>query len=141
MFQAASGQILASVLGIPFFLLYLVVAVALLVLFVMAYVRITPHDEIALIREGNVAAAIAMGGTMIGFVIPLARAVQQASSMPDMLVWGIAAFVVQLCVFAVVSRILPDLSARIKESNMAAGVLLGTASIATGMLNAAAMTS
>ena len=141
MFQAASGQILASALGIPFFLLYLAVAIAMLVLFVMAYVRITPHDEIALIREGNAAAALALGGTMIGFVIPLSRAVQQASSMPDMLIWAFAAFIVQLGVFAGVSRILPDLSGRIVSGNMAAGVLLGTASIATGMLNAASMTS
>ena len=49
----AGSHILSSLIGIPNFLLYMVVGAALLALFLYVYTRITPHDEFALIRQGN----------------------------------------------------------------------------------------
>lgn len=138
MMQAGSG-LLSSLLGIPYFLLYMVVGAALLALFVMVYIRCTAHDEIALIREGNWTAAIALSGTVIGFAIPLAKAIQQATSIPDMLVWGLAAFVVQLLAYGVARFMVPDLSAKISNNMASAGTLVAAVSITSGMLNAAAM--
>lgn len=68
MMQAGSG-VLTSLLGVPNFLLYMVVGAALLALFMLVYVKVTAHDELALIREGNLTASVALSGTMIGFVI------------------------------------------------------------------------
>jgi putative membrane protein len=138
MMQAGSG-LLSSLLGIPWFLLYFAVSAALVALFIFVYTRITGHDEIALIRQGNWSAAIALGGSIIGFVIPLSKAIQQAVSIPDMLVWGIAAFVVQLVAYALVRILVPDISAKIESNTAAAGTILAAASIASGMLNAASM--
>jgi putative membrane protein len=135
----ASGTLLSSLLGIPWFLLYFAVGVAVVALFVFVYTRITGHDEIALIRQGNFTAALALGGSILGFVIPLAKAIQQAVSIPDMLVWAFAAFVVQLVAYALVRLLVPDLSAKIESNTAAAGTLLAACSIASGMLNAASM--
>lgn len=138
MMQAGSG-VLTSLLGIPSFLLYMVVGAAILALFVFVYTRITPHDEIVMIRAGNWTAAIALSGTVIGFVIPLAKAISQATSIPDLLVWGFAAFVVQLAAYFLLRLTFPDLSKNIESNTAAAGTILAGFSIASGMLNAAAM--
>ncbi len=87
--------------GLPHFILYFVVASALLAIFVTVYIRLTAHDEVALIREGNLAAALALGGSMVGFVLPLSKSVAQATSIPDMLIWGLAAFIVQILAYLV----------------------------------------
>lgn len=139
MFQAGSGTFLSSLSGLPWFVLYFLVSSAVLAVFVILYVKLTNHDEVALIRDGNVSAALGLGGTLIGFVIPLAKAVQQSVSIPDMLVWAFAAALVQLLVYVVVRRFVPDLSQRIESGNVAAGAFLGAAAIGTGLLNAAAM--
>lgn len=125
--------------GLPHFILYFVVAAALLTIFVIVYMRLTAHDEIRLIREGNVAAAVALGGSLIGFVLPLSKAVAQAVSIPDMLVWGIAAFVVQLLAYLVCRFMVPDLSAKVAAGQMAAGVMVASVSLGAGLLNAASM--
>lgn len=125
--------------GLPHFILYFVVAAALLTIFVLVYMRLTAHDEIRLIREGNVAAAVALGGSLIGFVLPLSKAVAQAVSIPDMLVWGIAAFVVQLLAYLVCRFMVPDLSAKVAAGQIAAGVMVASVSLGAGLLNAASM--
>lgn len=139
MFEMTSERFLSSLIGLPHFALYLVVALAILAFFLLAYIAITPHDELALIRDGNVSAALALSGAMIGFVLPLSKSVAQAGNIIDVLVWGFAAFIVQLLVFRVVRVFLPDLSARIQSGNVAAGIVIGGAALACGLLNAAAM--
>jgi len=52
------------------FILYISVALLLFWLFQFIYTRLTPHREFALIRENNPAAAIALGGSLIGFSLP-----------------------------------------------------------------------
>ena len=51
-------------------------------IFKAVYQWITPHNKGALIREGNTAAAIMLGGALIGYVIPLASALTQTHSLP-----------------------------------------------------------
>lgn len=138
MMQAGSG-VLTSLLGIPNFLLYMAVGAALLALFVMVYIRITAHDELALIREGNLTASVALSGSLLGFVIPLSKSMAQAASIPDMVIWGLAAFVVQLLAYFIIRMTVPGLTEKIESNTLAAGMLLAAGSIASGMLNAAAM--
>ena len=83
--------------------------------------------------------AVALGGSLIGFVLPLSKAVAQAVSIPDMLVWGIAAFVVQLLAYLVCRFMVPDLSAKVGAGQMAAGVTVASVSLGAGLLNAASM--
>jgi putative membrane protein len=130
-----------SLAGLPAFLLYFGLALCLLCLFVAVYLTITPYHEMALIREGNVAAAISLAGAVIGFVLPLSRAVTQSVSALDLVVWGVVALVVQTVVFFLVGKLVPKFPEAIKAGRVAAATLLAALAIAVGLINAAAMTS
>lgn len=111
-------------------------------MFKAAYQWITPHNEGALIREGNIAAAIMLGGAIIGYVIPLASALTQTHSLPEFVAWALLAGVIQIVTFWLVRRIvLRDLSARIERGEVASAVYMMMISIAVGILNAACMTA
>lgn len=129
-----------SLAGLPAFLTYFFLSLALLVVFLAVYLAVTPYNELALIRQGNVAAAISLGGAVIGFVLPLARAVTQSVSMVDLAAWGGVALVVQVVVFLLVGRLLPRLTSAVKEGQVAAAALLASLAVAVGVLNAASMT-
>ena len=65
----------ASLNELPWFLAYMATAVVLTLLYVLIYIWVTPHPEIKLIRENNVAASLAFAGSLIGFCVPLASAI------------------------------------------------------------------
>ena len=111
-------------------------------MFKALYRLITPHDEGKLIREGNIAAAIALGGAVIGYVIPLASALSHTESLPEFVAWAILAGVIQIVTFWAVRKVaLPDISARIERGEIAPALYLLTISLAVGILNAACMTA
>ena len=130
-----------SLAGLPAFLLYFSLAMALLGLFIAVYVAVTPYKELKLIREGNAAAAISLGGAVVGFVLPLARAVTQSVSALDLVVWGLVALVVQVVVFFVVGKLVPRFADAIKDGHTSAAILLAALAIGVGLLNAASMTN
>ena len=128
-----------SIAGFPDFLLYFVLALVLLAIFLAIYVRVTPYREIALIREGNIAASISLSGAVVGLVLPLASAISHSVSPLDMLAWGVIALVVQLVVYALTSRLVPHFRQAIEAGRAAPAVLLAALSVAVGILNAASM--
>jgi putative membrane protein len=123
------------------FVLAFLAAGAFTLIFKAIYQSITPHNEGALIRAGNPAAAIALGGAVIGYVIPLASALAHTGSLPEFAAWAVLAGLIQIVVFWAVRRIaLPDVSARIERGELSAALYLLTISLAVGILNAACMT-
>ena len=133
-------QILESFGGFDDFLIYIAISAALLAIFLAIYVRITPYREVGLIREGNIAAAFSLSGTVIGMAIPLANAVEYSVNPIDMAIWGAIALLVQLLVFVIARITLPHIAADIPAGKQASGIFLGAISIAAGILNAACMT-
>ena len=121
------------------FLSYLAISLALLAAFVAVYIRVTPYREIALIREGNMAASFSLSGSLLGFIIPLAAAVQNSVSLIDMAIWGLIAMVVQIAAFVVVKLLIPGLTQDIAAGKGAQGFFLGALSLGVGLLNAACM--
>ena len=121
-------------------LLYFGIAIVATVIFVAIYVTVTPHREFRLIREGNTAAAISLGGAILGYTIPLAKAVSQSEGMGDMLLWSGVALVAQLLAYGATRLILPALSSNVHEGKVASGIFLAAMSVSIGLLNAAAMT-
>lgn len=110
--------------------------------FTALYRLVTPHDEGKLIREGNVAAAVALGGAVLGYVIPLASALTQTHSLVEFAAWAVLAGVIQIVSFWAVRRIaMPDVSARIERGDVASALFLLTVSVVVGMINAACMTA
>ncbi|MGN8277444.1 DUF350 domain-containing protein [Pseudomonas sp. SMV71] len=126
-----------AVLG---FVLYILGAAVLFALFQFIYTRITPHKEFELIRSGNVAAAIALGGAIIGFAIPASNVIAYSVSILDFVVWAVIAAFVQLLAFLMTSLVLKGASERIKKGEIAAGIYIAAVAISVGMLNAACMT-
>jgi putative membrane protein len=132
-------QVFDSFAGFDDFLVYLAVALVLLGLFIAIYIRVTPYREIALIREGNMAAAFSLSGSILGFVIPLASAVEHSVSLVDMAIWGLIAMLIQLGAFVAVKLVIPNIGRDIPENKTAQGFFLGAMSVAVGVLNAACM--
>ncbi|WP_459758725.1 DUF350 domain-containing protein, partial [Mycobacterium riyadhense] len=73
--------------ALPHFLAYFGAALALAVVLLFVYSRFTPQRELDLIGEGNAAAATQLGGTFLGFAVPMALVIGNAVSIPDMLLW------------------------------------------------------
>ncbi len=136
----ARYELMQSFSGFDDFLIYLGIAALLMAVFVAIYVRITPYREIALIREGNMAAAFSLSGTIIGMVLPLSSAIQSSVNLLDLMVWATIALAVQLIVFIIARIALPHIAQDIPAGKQASGIFLGAISIAAGILNAAAMT-
>jgi putative membrane protein len=129
-----------SLSGLLPFLTYFVPALVLVLVFGAVYSRLTPHNEFGLIKSGNSSAAIAFGGSLIGFVLPLCTAIVHAVSLLDFLIWGLIALIVQLLTFSVVRLFIPQLSKRIGDDQVAAALFVGLSSVAIGLVNAACMT-
>ena len=132
-------QVFDSFAGIDNFLIYLSVSLAFLAVFVVLYIRVTPYREIELIRQGNMAAAFSLSGSILGFVIPLAAAVQHSVSLVDMAIWGLIAMLVQIAAFVVARLLIPSITEDIPANKTSAGFFLGCLSLGVGLLNAACM--
>ncbi|CRM03154.1 MULTISPECIES: DUF350 domain-containing protein [Pseudomonas] len=122
------------------FVTYILGAAVLFALFQFIYTRVTPHKEFELIRAGNVSAAVALGGAIIGFAIPASNVIAFSISLLDFVVWAVIAALVQLLAFLVTSLVLKGTSERIKKGELAAGIYVAAVAISVGMLNAACMT-
>ncbi|MCY3829555.1 MAG: DUF350 domain-containing protein [Rhodospirillaceae bacterium] len=125
--------------GAPFLLLHAGVTIAMLVVGVTLYMWMTPYEDIAQIRAGNGAAGIALGGAILGMAIPLAITLRGSVNLWDIVLWGILIVILQMAVFKVVDLILKDLPKRIENGETGAAVLLSSAKISVGAINAAAI--
>lgn len=135
-----SATLLESIQGLFDFAKYFVAALGFLLVFCTIYCKVTPYDELKLVREGKVAPAISFGGAFIGFVLPLHSAITHSVAFTDMLLWALIAMVVQLLVFSMVRMIFKDLVKQIEDNQVAAASLLAFFAVAIGILNAASMT-
>lgn len=112
------------------------------VAFKLIYQWITPYHERTLIRDGNPAAAIALGGALIGYVLPLASALSHTVSLIEFAAWATLAGVIQILAFVIVSKLaFKNLATRIEAGEIAAAIYLASISICVGLLNAACMTT
>ena len=121
------------------YLLHLATAVALVMAYFVIYVRITPYDEVALIRQGNHAAALSLGGTLVGFSLTIASALLHTQDYVQFLGWAGGAMLVQVLVFQIATRLLKMSKDQIEANNAAFGGLLGSLSISIGLVNAGAI--
>lgn len=135
-------DLMGFVSGAIAFLLAFATAGAFALGFAALYRLVTPHDEGKLIREGNIAAAVALGGAVLGYMIPLASALSQTHSLIEFAAWATLAGLIQILVFWAVRRLaLADVSARIERGEIASAIYLLLISVAVGIINAACMTA
>lgn len=128
-----------SLAGLPNFLAYFASGSLLLIVFAFVYLMMTPHAEMTLIRQGNVAAAIGFLGALLGFTLVLSSAISHSIDIIDMLLWAGIGLLVQLFVLLIVRRVVPDLFHHLEAGNVAVALMLAGVSLAAGMINAASM--
>lgn len=129
-----------SLAGLAPFLIYVGLSLGLTAIYAAIYMLATAHDELGQIKRNNPAAAIAFAGSLIGYTLPLAVAAQHSATLLVFLVWGVVAIAVQVAIYWFFRLLmLRDVSARIDRGEVAAGILLGAASLAGGIVDAAAM--
>jgi len=125
--------------GLPHFFQYFGMAVLLVTVFWSVYTFLTPHDELALIKQGNVTAAVVLVGALTGFAIPVAAAILQSVSVMALAQWGVVAMGVQILVYAALRLSFASLSDDLTADRLSMGILVAGLSIVSGILNAAAM--
>jgi putative membrane protein len=125
--------------GLPVLLFHLGVTLAMLAGAIFVYIWSTPHKELALIRDGNNAAALSLSGAILGLAIPLAICMAVSVNVFDIIVWGVLTLVVQIVVFRVVDLLLRDLPDRIVRGEMGPAAVLSAIKLGVAAINAAAV--
>tara|TARA_B100000989_G_scaffold60118_1_gene41152 strand:- start:137 stop:562 length:426 start_codon:yes stop_codon:yes gene_type:complete len=133
------GAIQSFLSGIPFLLTHFGVTIVMLVVGAFIYIKITSHDEMALIREGNNAAAVSLSGAILGLAIPLAFCMANSVNIYDIVIWGLVTLVIQLVTFWIIDLWLRDLSKRIEDGQVGTAILLASVKLAVASINAAAI--
>jgi len=122
--------------SLPAFASFFVTAIIVMLVFLAIYLWITPYNELELIRAGNEAAAISLGGAVIGFALPIAVSVAVSHNLYAMIGWGVVASLVQLLAFIAARLALPRLNESIPQGKLASGIFLASLAIGVGILNA-----
>ena len=126
--------------GLISFAAYFAAAIAFCAGFCLVYTWLTPHREFDLIvRQHNASAAVAFGGSLIGFAIALAGAIHNTRSAPEFVAWGFAAFATQVVAYLLARLAHPGLSHAIEQNALAAALWVAAVSISAGVISAACM--
>lgn len=133
------GEISAFDAAFPRFLISTGMAGVMLLLASIAYVLLTPWKELALVREGNTAAGVALGGAILGLAIPIASTLASSVSLPELAIWGAIALLMQLITYRVVDLILRDIPGRLTRDEMGAAAVLTAAKLSTALILAAGL--
>jgi putative membrane protein len=123
----------------PLYLAYMFSSVAMLAATVAIYAWITPYDELRLIRAGNTAAALSLGGTTIGLALPLWSVATYSYGLLDLVIWGGVALAFQVAAFYAATLLLKGFREGIEADRVGYGALLGAVSIAVGLVNAGSL--
>ncbi len=126
--------------GFPVLFLHFLVTIIVFACAAYVYFLITPHDEMALIKKGNIAAAISASGALLGMAVPLAVCLAGSVGVIDIIVWGGVILTIQISAYFVIDRLLfRDLSERIRKKEIASILLLLAIKLSVGFISAAAI--
>ena len=127
------------VTGLPVLLTHLALTALLFAVGIVIYVFVTPYREIHLIRDGNSAAAIVLGGQVLALAVPLGAMMANSVGFADIAVWGAITVILQLLAFGSVALMIRHLPAAIERGEIAPAIVLAVTQFVAGLLNAAAM--
>ena len=125
--------------GLPFLLLHSSVTFLMLGAGLLIYVRITPFDEMSLIKNKNNAAAITLGGAIVGFAIPLAASLKTSLNLWDIVIWGVVTLILMLISYRVIDFLVSDLARRVEGNEIGPAILLAAIKLAVGLIAAASV--
>jgi len=134
-----SPELQAFARGFPITVLHALASLALLVAGGVIYAMLTPYKDVQLVREGNTAAAISLGGALLSLAIPLSASLAASTSTLEIVIWGAAVVTAQLTISRLTDIALAGLPQRIQEGEISAAALLVAAKIAAAIVLAAAV--
>ena len=119
--------------SLSLFLGYLLGGMALLAMFVKLYTKVTPYCDFTHIDAGHTAPAIALGGAMLGFTLPLLAMSYVSIHFADFILWSVIAATVQLAIYKGMFQFLP---LQADDDNNAVAIIYACVSVCTGLVNA-----
>ena len=123
--------------GLPSMFGQAAIVVAMLAGGIHLYFLLTPYDDMALVRSGNVAAAISLFSIIVGLAVPLSFCLVFVSELPHLLFFGALTVAIQLSAFKVTDWLLKDLSRRIEDGEVSAAIVLLAVKLAAAFINSA----
>ncbi|MEM7766706.1 MAG: DUF350 domain-containing protein [Pseudomonadota bacterium] len=133
------AEIQTFIQGFPDFLLFTGVAAVMLVIAIAIYVKLTPWRELALVKDQNGAAGLALAGAIVGLAIPISACLATSVSLFGLIIWGVVALILQLLAYRITDLLLRDLPRRIEEDQAGPAIVLIGAKLASAMLLAAGL--
>ena len=115
------------------FLLYTFSSLALLSIFGKIYQWLTPYHEQEQIKAGKLAPAIALGGALIGFTLPLLSVSYHGVNYVDFLLWAGLVGVLQIILFKALYWVIPM---QIEEDNRAIALIYAVLAFCVGLISA-----
>lgn len=115
------------------FLLYTFSSLVLLAIFGKIYQWLTPYHEGESIKAGKIAPAIALGGALLGFTIPLLSVSYNGVNYVDFVLWAGIAGLFQIILFKALYWVIPM---QIEEDNCAIATIYAILAVCVGLINA-----
>jgi len=125
--------------GFPYLIFYLLLVTAIYIVGLTVYVKLTPHKEIALIQDGNMAAAVSFSGLVVSLALPLAACLIMKVGLIDVLVWGSVSVLLQLFLFRLTDLIFSGMPERITDGEVPAATVLAAFKLAGSIILAFAI--
>jgi putative membrane protein len=125
--------------GFPWLIFYLLVVTSIYLLGLFIYVKLTPHKELELVQNGNMAAAISFSALVISLALPLAACLINKFSLIDVALWGTLSLFLQLFLFRLTDAIFKGMPQRIENNEVPAATVLAAFKIAGSIILAFAI--
>jgi len=125
--------------GVPFLIFYLLTVAAIYLIGIFIYVKATPHNELELIQNGNMAASVHFSSLVISLALPLAACLVNKFSLFDVAIWGTFSVVLQLFLFRVTDGIFRGMPERIIRNEVAPAIVLASFKLSGSIILAFAL--
>jgi putative membrane protein len=125
--------------GFPWLVFYLMVVTVIYLIGLFIYVKLTPHKELELVQNGNMAAAVSFSALVISLALPLAACLIHKISLLDVAVWGTLSLFLQLFLFRLTDAIFKGMPQRIVDNEVPAATVLAAFKLAGSIILAFAI--
>ena len=125
--------------GFPWLIFYLMVVTVIYLVGLVIYVKLTPHKELELVQNGNMAAAVSFSALVISLALPLAACLVNKFSLFDVALWGTLSLFLQLFLFRLTDAIFKGMPERIINDEVPAATALAAFKIAGSIILAFAI--
>jgi len=125
--------------GFPWLIFYLLIVIAIYIAGLFIYVKLTPHKELKLVQDGNMAAAVSFSALVLSLALPLAACLVNKFSLIDVAMWGTLSLFLQLFLFRLTDAIFKGMPQRIIDDEVPAATVLAAFKIAGSIILAFAI--